>query len=102
MRPYPKVFPKWLRRPRHECVSRRRRGKARGPGPSLSHDMCQAAYWTLEVVTEPGEDAQFTNLVSGHRPDLTLLAKLTAGKQIRATQVLEAAATCVQVFDLRP
>jgi hypothetical protein len=33
---------------------------------------------------------------------LTLLAKLKVGRQIRATQVLEAAATCIQVFDLRP
>src|ERR1700722_15840984 len=41
-------------------------------------------------------------LISAHRRDLTLLAKLTVGRQIRATQVLEAAATCIQVFDLRP
>jgi hypothetical protein len=56
MRPYPKVFPKWLRRPRHECVSRRRRGKARGPGPSLSHDIVFKQHnGTLKVATEPGE-----------------------------------------------
>jgi hypothetical protein len=102
MRAYPKVFLKSLRRSRHERVSRRRRGKERGLGPALSHDIVVELHnGTLEAPTEPGEYTQFTNL-SGHRRDLTLLAKLTAGRQIRATQVLEAAATCIHVFDLRP
>ena len=98
---YSEVFPKSLRR-----KSRAREPPSAGEGTelgfSLSHDIVVEQHnGTLEVATKPSEYTQFTNLISGHRRDLTLLAKLTAGRQIRATQVVEAAATCIQVFDLR-
>jgi signal transduction histidine kinase len=52
----PKAFPRSLRRRGHKRVTRRRRGKARGLGLSLSHDIVVKQHnGTLDVATEPGE-----------------------------------------------
>jgi hypothetical protein len=74
-----------------------------GLGLSLSHDIVVKQHnGALEWRPSLASTRDSPILISGHRRDLTLLAELTAGGQIRVTQVLEAAATCVQMFDLRP
>jgi len=76
----PKAFPKSLRRRGHKRVTRRRRGKARGLGLSLSHDIVVKQHnGTFDVATELGEYTQFTNLDQRASPRLDATRQADCG-----------------------